>query len=337
MNQGRGRAPSMIDVAKQAGVSHQTVSRAINTPEALRSDTLERVRRAMRDLGYRRNSQARALKTRKTGLIGVVNPGDSSFGPNRTTLAIEEAARKQGFATALSVVRDARKETVDSTLDFFLGHGVEAVIVIAPVPTVADAARQLSTRMPVVIVTSGLSAAADQNVVGIDQEMGARLVVQHLLTLGHRNVAHISGPDDWYDARGRVTGWRQLLAESGLEAGAQVGSSGWTAECGFRAAQELLAHDTPDAIFVANDFMALGAIRALESRGLRVPYDVSVVGYDDVDAAAYFSPSLTTVRQPFETAGRAAMNMLLRITAEKVPGDGLIAPELVIRSSAGRR
>ncbi|NDK30998.1 LacI family DNA-binding transcriptional regulator [Nesterenkonia haasae] len=326
----------MIDVAKQAGVSHQTVSRAINTPEALRSDTLERVRRAMRDLGYRRNSQARALKTRKTGLIGVVSPGDASFGPNRTTLAIEEAARKEGFATALSVVRDARRKTVESTLDFFLGHGVEAVIVIAPVPTLADAARQLSARMPVVIVTSGLSLVDHQNVVGIDQEMGARLAVEHLLSLGHRNVAHISGPEDWYDARGRVTGWRQLLSESGLHAGAQVGSSDWTAESGYVAAQQLLGQDRPEAIFAANDYIALGAIRALETEGLSVPGDVSIVGYDDVDAAGYFMPPLTTIRQPFEQAGRAAMNMLLRISAGDPPGEGFIAPELVVRSSARR-
>lgn len=328
----------MVDVAKRAGVSHQTVSRAINSPEALRSDTLERVRRAIRDLGYRRNSQARALKTRKTGLLGVVSPGDSSFGPNRTTLAIEEAAREKGFATALSVVRDARQETVDSTLEFFLGHGVEAVIVIAPVPTLADAARQLSTRMPVVIVTSGLSVTGDHNVVGIDQHLGAYLAVEHLLNQGHRVIAHIAGPADWFDARGRVLGWRDALADAGLAPGPQVTSGGWTAEDGHEAARQLLLdHEAPQAIFAANDYLALGVIRAVEDAGLRVPDDVSVVGYDDVDAAAYFLPSLTTVQQPFESAGQAAMALLLRISKGESAEQVSIAPHLVRRSSTRAR
>lgn len=338
MTEGLDRPPSMIDVARRAGVSHQTVSRAINSPEALRSDTLARVRRAMRDLGYRRNSQARALKTRRTGLMGVVSPGDASFGPNRTTLAIEEAGRERGFATALSVVRDAQATTITSTLDFFLGHGVEAIVVIAPVPPLADAARQLSARMPVVIVTSGLSAAPEQNVVGIDQDLGARLAVQHLLEEGHREIAHIAGPEDWYDARGRVRGWKQALTECGVAARPQITSRGWTAEDGHQAAQALLKSGAvPHGIFAANDYLALGAIRAIEESGLRVPEDISVVGYDDVDAAGYFRPPLTTVQQPFESAGQAAVEMLLQITHGESPGQVSIPPRLVRRSSTQRR
>ncbi|GFZ93434.1 LacI family DNA-binding transcriptional regulator [Nesterenkonia alkaliphila] len=332
------RAPSMIDVARRAGVSHQTVSRALNSPEALRSDTLARVQRAMRELGYRRNSQARALKTRRTGLIGVVSPGDVSFGPNRMTLAIEQACRERGFATALSVVRDAQQQTVESTLDFFLGYGIEAVVVIAPIPTVADAAKQLSRRMPVVMVTSGLSPAEEQNVVGIDQQMGARLAVQHLVELGHRRIAHLAGPGDWYDARGRIAGWQEVLIESGLDPTLRVSSPGWGAEHGYQAAQQLLDQDAAlDAVFVSNDYMALGAVRAMEDAGLRVPEDISVVGFDDVDAAAYFAPALTTVRQPFEAAGRSAIDVLLRTAAGEHPGMDFIVPELRVRSSTRAR
>ncbi len=328
----------MIDVARHAGVSHQTVSRVLNHPEAVRADTRERVDRAMRELGYRRNAQARALKTRRGGLIGVVSQGETDFGPTRMTLAIEEAAREHGFATALSVIRDARPETVAHTLEFFLGHGIEAIVVITPVPTIAEAAKQLSKKIPVVIVTSGLWPANNMNVAGIDQELGARRAVDHLIEQGHQRIAHIAGPSDWYDARGRIIGWRQALAVADMTAPEMVEAEGWTAEHGYVAAQTLLLNDEPpDALFAGNDFIALGAIKALKEHGLTVPQDISVVGYDDVDAAGYFSPPLTTVSQPFEEAGRAALELLLTDSRGLMQVPQFIGPELVIRGSTAAR
>ncbi|GAA4913499.1 LacI family DNA-binding transcriptional regulator [Nesterenkonia rhizosphaerae] len=328
------RPPSMVDVAKQAGVSHQTVSRVLNAPETVSPDTRRRVERVMRELGYRRNSQARALKTRSTGLIGVISQGDTDFGPARMTLAIEEAARERGYATALTVVRDASADTVEKTLDFFLSHGIDGIVVITPVPALAEAAKQLSKKTPVVIVTSGLWPADNMDVAGIDQELGARRATAHLIEAGHRSVAHIAGPMDWFDARGRVVGWRQALAVAELSAPPMVEAGGWTAESGYRAAQQIMSWgQLPDAVFAANDFLALGLIRALEERGLRVPADISVVGFDDVDAAGYFSPPLTTVRQPFEDAGRAALELLLDESHGLTQVPNFIAPELVERGS----
>lgn len=330
-----GRPPSMIDVAKHAGVSHQTVSRVLNTPEAVRPDTRERIERSMRELGYRRNSQARALKTRRTGLIGVVTQGETDFGPTRMTLAIERAARERGYATALSVVPDARRRTVESTLDFFLSHGIDGIVVITPVPVLAEAAKQLAAKTPVVIVTSGLWPDGLVGVAGIDQELGARMATAHLIDQGHRRIAHIAGPEDWFDARGRVDGWRQALAVAGLKGAPLVQAGGWTAESGYRAAQELLdGGELPDAVFAANDFIALGLIHAAHERGLSVPADLSVMGYDDVDAAGYFSPPLSTVRQPFEEAGRAALELLLDEGEALSQVPHFIAPELVLRRSS---
>lgn len=324
----------MVDVAKAAGVSHQTVSRVLNAPETVRRDTLQRVQRSMRELGYRRNRQARALKTRSSGLVGVVSQGHTNFGPARMTMAIEEAARERGYATALSVVRDAGMPTVEATVDLFLSHGIDGIVVITPVPTLADAAKQLAARTPVVIVTSGLWPADNMNVAGIDQELGARRATEHLIELGHRSIAHIAGPMDWFDAKGRVVGWRQALAVADLKAPPMLHATSWTAESGYHAAQQLLAWDTlPEAIFAANDFIALGLIRALEENGLAVPRDISVVGYDDVDAAGYFSPPLTTIRQPFELAGRAALELLLDQSDGLTQVPTFIAPELIIRGS----
>ncbi|MGJ9426544.1 LacI family DNA-binding transcriptional regulator [Nesterenkonia halotolerans] len=332
------RRPSMVDVAKHAGVSHQSVSRVLNTPEAVLPDTRERIERSMAALGYRRNSQARALKTQSNGLIGVVGQGDTDFGPTRMTWAIENAARQRGYATALSVVRDPRPETIDSTLDFFLSHGIDGIVVITPVPALAEAAKQLSTRLPLVLVTSGLWPADNMNVAGIDQELGARRATQHLIDRGHRSIAHIAGPMDWFDARGRVVGWRQALAVADLSAPQMIRAGGWTAEAGYEAAQRLLEVDElPDAVFAANDFIALGLIRALQEHGLSVPDDISVVGFDDVDAAGYFSPPLTTVRQPFEEAGWAALELLLDVSDGLTHVPNFISPELIERGSTAFR
>ncbi|GAB3176825.1 LacI family DNA-binding transcriptional regulator [Nesterenkonia halophila] len=332
---GGARAPSMVDVAEQARVSHQTVSRVLNTPDAVRPATREKVERAMRELGYRRNATARALKTRRTGLIGVITPGHSAFGPNRMTLAVEEAAREHGFATALSVVRDSRPETVESSLEFFLDHGVDGIVVLAPIIAVAEAARQIAETRSVVLVASGAEPTASLDVVGIDQVRGAREAVRHLLDAGRRRIAHAAGPGEWYDARGRVQGWQETLSAAGVAEGPLLHCAGWTADDGYAAGAELapqVASGVVDAVFAANDYIALGMMHAFADHGLSVPEDVAVVGFDDVDGAAHLSPPLTTVRQPFEAVGRAAIAELFGA------GGGehttLIAPTLIRRATA---
>ncbi|GAB3188362.1 LacI family DNA-binding transcriptional regulator [Nesterenkonia suensis] len=315
------RAPSMVDVARVAGVSHQTVSRVLNSPDVVRPDTRERVEKAMRSLGYRRNSTARALKTRQTGLIGVVSPGDSTFGPSRMTAAIESAAREAGYATALSVVRRPGPETVDEALEFFLDRGIDGIVVIAPVVAMAEAARQISRTVPVVVLASAAEASADMQVVGIDQVAGARRAVRHLHEAGRRRIAHVCGPEDYLDAQGRIVGWREELQAEGLDLPPLVRADGWAAADGYAAAGRMLAagicesaggeaRQLPDAVFAGNDHLALGIIQAARESGLRVPEDLAVVGFDDVDGADFFSPALTTVRQPFEEAGAAAMAAL---------------------------
>lgn len=338
-------APSMTDVAALAGVSHQTVSRVLNTPDAVRPETRERVAEAIRALGYRRNSTARALRTRRSGLLGVVSTGEALYGPSRMTMAIEEAARAHGYATALTALRDARPATVETVLSFFLDHRVEGIIVIAPVDVVAEAAEQLSRQLPVVLVAAGRRPAAGLRVVGADQRLGARLVTRHLVGQGRRRILHVAGPADWFDARGRVAGWRDELDEAGLPA--ELARAGWDAADGFRVAEGLLASgQLPDAVFAANDFLALGMIRAFVQAGVDVPGDVAVAGFDDVDGAEFFTPPLTTVRQPFDDVGRAAVGALLADVGggrARPGGDRgeddltgvLIPPQVVTRASSG--
>jgi DNA-binding LacI/PurR family transcriptional regulator len=252
----------MTDVAAVAGVSHQTVSRVLNDPEAVRPATRARVEAAIRQLGYIRNTAARALVTRRTRLIGVVNPGQALFGPANTTVAIEEAAREAGYTTTLAVMRDADAATVGAALESFQELGVEGIVVIAPVTRVALAAKELSATLPVVIVAAGLRESSSLHVVAVDQEVGARLATRHLIDLGHREILHVAGPNDWFDARSRIVGWRDELLEAGLEPPPII-SGGWGPEDGLSIGRTLARERRlPSAIFAANDMLALGLLRA---------------------------------------------------------------------------
>lgn len=327
------RRPSMVDVAAAAGVSHQTVSRVLNTPDAVRPATRERVEAAIAQLGYRRNTSARALVTRRTRLIGVLNPGQARFGPANTTMAIEEAARQAGYATTVAVVRDARFATVEAALESLHELGVEGVVFVAPVTQVAPAAVELSSRLPVVMVAAGLQDSPSLHVVAVDQRAGARMATRHLIDLGHRDIVHVAGPNDWFDARTRIVGWRDEMLSAGLDPPPII-AGGWDPEHGYEIARTLVRERRlPSAIFAANDPMALGMLRAFHEAGVSVPGDVSLVGFDDVEGAGFFEPPLTTVRQPFAAVGERSIEVLLAALDGAPASRTLIAPELVVRAS----
>ena len=327
------RAPGMVDVARLAGVSHQTVSRVLNDHPRVAAATRERVQLAIAELGYRRNSAARALVSGRSGTVGVVTPSSALFGPVSTLLAIEEAARAAGLYISLASLRVSDAASMKAALDHFLDQAVEAIVVIAPQAEVATAAEAIATRVPVVMVAAdhagpgGLFHSAS-----VDQEAGARLAVRHLLDLGHASVAHLAGPLDWFDGAARVRGWKAELRSAGLRVG-RPAIGDWSAERGYQVGLELIRSDPPSAIFVANDLMALGLIRALHDAGIRVPQDMSVAGFDDVDGADNFLPPLTTVRQNFAALGRQCVDLLLAALGGTPHDAPPIAPELIVRQS----
>lgn len=324
----------MADVAARAGVSHQTVSRVLNTPSLVRPATRERVRRAIADLGYRPNLSARALATNRSQLIGVVTPGVTLFGPSHATTAIQHAARAAGYASVTAAIEDAAANPHD-VLEFFLDLRVDGIVVVAPTVRTAEAAHELAVSLPVVIISADQPAPGPLHLVTIDHRQGARDATAHLVGLGHRHIAHVAGPADWFEARARVEGWRSQLLDAGLPT-PDVVPGGWDAGQGYAAGRRLLEQrDVPTAVFAANDHLALGLLRAFADAGLRIPDDVAVVGYDDVPGSAFYGPPLTTVRQPFDDVGRQAIDTLLAVLEGDTPDPTSSRPELVVRASSG--
>lgn len=329
------RPPAMSDVAAVAGVSHQTVSRVLNGHPSVRPETRQRVLDAIAELGYRRNTAARALVTRRTDTIGVVASGSALFGPTSTLIAVEGAARDAGLYVSVATVARWEAEGMRQVLEHFMAQGVEGVVVIAAHDEAIEAVRAFDAPVPVVMV--GPKDLPDERVhtVAVDQYEGARLATRHLLELGHRDVVHLRGPEDWLDARSRVRGWRDELASAGIEAGEPVRGD-WTAGRGYAVGRELVRDGLPTAVFAANDQLALGLLRAFAEAGVSVPGDVSVVGFDDVDGSAHFFPPLTTVRQEFGELGRRCLEVLLAAIGGADEGaPDLIAPRLVVRASSG--
>lgn len=310
---GRKR-PGMMDVARAAGVSHQTVSRVINDPDSVRPATLVKVRAVIAELGYRPNVAARALVTDLMRLVGVVTTSSGFTGPASTSAAIELVARRAEYGTLVTALQETDQREVEDAFSFLTGRGVDGIIVVAPREIVAEATRQVARCMPLVVVADGLEPNERMHVIGVDQALGARMLVRHLVATGRRTIAYVAGPLDWFDAARRVAGWRGALEDVGMEPGMLV-QGDWSAESGYAALASLLAagaDHVPDAVFCSNDLMALGLMAAARDQGIEVPGELAVVGFDDVAGAAYFRPPLTTVRQPFEEVGRVCMEVLLR-------------------------
>lgn len=304
------RPAVMHDVARLAGVSHQTVSRVLNGHTNVRPATRQRVLDAIRQLNYHPNNSARALVTRRARTIGVISFDTRLYGPASTLLAIEQAARAEGYAVTLISIPTLDRESVRSAVRSLAGQAVDGIIVIAPSERAAHGLGDLRPGLPVVAVEAGY--ASEVPVVSVDQTAGARLATEHLLGLGHETVWHVAGPADWLEARERVDGWRAALDDAG-RAAAPILRGDWSPRSGYQAGLELVAQRHLTAVFAANDQMALGLMHAFHERGVRVPDDVSVVGFDNIPEAAYLTPSLTTVHQDFDEVGRRGVRLLIDI------------------------
>jgi DNA-binding LacI/PurR family transcriptional regulator len=332
--------PTINDVATAAGVSKGAVSFALNGRPGISPDTRQRILEAADHLGWTPSSKARALSVNKALAVGLViaRPPEilraDAFFP-AFIAGLETVLSASGHALLLQVAerddlaayrRLAQEGRVDGVFvtDVHVGDERPALL------------EELD--LPAVIIGPGLEEPRGlrQSALGVDDEPGVVAVVQHLLDLGHTRIAHVSGPQDVVHGRSRRHAWHETLAAAGLPDGPTVVAD-FSAESGARATAELLASaERPTAIVYANDLMAMAGLSLALSRGLSVPGDLSVTGYDDTEIAAHLQPSLTTVHTDVVAWGRAAATRLLQLIdrQEPTPAD-LPSARLVVRSSTG--
>jgi DNA-binding LacI/PurR family transcriptional regulator len=336
------RAPVMADVARIAGVSHQTVSRVLNGHPNVRPATRDRVLTAIRELGYRRNAAARTLVTRRTNTLGVISFNTTLYGPASMLYGIEQAAKQHDYFVTVAALAALDRRSVLDAVERLRDQSVEGIIVIAPQTTAVGALSATPSDVPLVAVGCGTSTHVSLATVAVDNETGAERATSYLLDLGHPTVHHLAGPASWLDAQERESGWRLALKSRGAPVPEPLTGGDWSSRTGFELGRQIAADLSITAVFCANDHMALGLLRALQQAGRRVPQDVSIVGFDDIPEAEYFGPPLTTVRQDFDELGRRALRALVELIDADQRGLPAAAPRvsiepgLVVRASATR-
>ena len=327
----RARTANIFDVARLAGVSHQTVSRVLNDLPNVRPATRQRVEDAIRQLRYVPSPAARALVTRRSRVIGLITTGGPDYGKSLIALHLGAAAREARYGVSTASMLDADDAALRAAAEMLLRQNVEAIVLIATRTHTVHTLLAMELGVPLVTVSS--LRLGDVSAVAVDQFRAAKSLTEYLISLGHREVHHVSGPADSSDAIERIRGWRAALAEHGLAAPEPLAGD-WTPDGGFRAGLELAAL-APTAVFASNDQTAMGVVHAFRTKGLRVPDDVSVVGFDDIPEAEHFQPALTTVRQDFRALGRDAFATVVEaIESEETPRPVLHLAELVVRDSA---
>lgn len=333
-------------VARRAGVSAGTVSNVLTGKRPVAERTRTRILIAIEELGYQPNLLARSLVNRATNTLGVVASGLEYYGPSRTLVGIERQAAELGYSLLLSLIHDPQSADVAGVLDDLLARRVDGILW-----AVHEIGRnhawlepeRLRHLPPVVFLT--MERRPQAAIISTDNAGGAALAVRHLLQQGRRQIAIITGPLEWWEARERLSGWRTCLQEAGADCDDGLVYVGdWMAAAGEAAYRQLMARrPSIDAIFACNDQMALGALRACHFDGRSVPDDLALAGYDNMPEAAYLVPSLTSVRQHLADVGRVAVEELHRAIGARAQGEQpqpvyqLMMPELIVReSSVGR-
>lgn len=331
----RSRVPSIRDVARLAGVSHQTVSRVLNDHPSIRPETKRRVEDAIAVLDYKPNLAARALVTSRSRTLGILSATIGEFGPSSSIASIEDAARAAGYSVTTVNLPETTPEAIGEAIRQLGREQVGGIVALAPQVRVFNVLRGMAVGVPIVSLQTasgfdGVSLAADQ-------VAGARAVTEHLIAAGHTDILHLAGPQDWIEAESRMRGYLDALREADLPTFPPIRGD-WTADFGYFAGTELARRRDFTAVFAANDLMAIGLMHGFRDAGLDVPRDVSVVGFDDIPVAAHVWPPLTTVHQDFPELGRRAVGLLLaEIDGEAPPVYGAIKPTVLERASSTPR
>ncbi|HEX4400183.1 MAG TPA: LacI family DNA-binding transcriptional regulator [Galbitalea sp.] len=328
MNMSDSRPSTIYDVARLAGVSHQTVSRLVKGASNVNPELRARIEKALSELDYHPNQAARTLTTRKSRVIGAIVHDISEIGPSLIIQGASERAREAGYFLEIVTVASQDPVGTESSIDLLKGREFAGIIAVSPSDEVAAPINPGRLLLPVHIA----HAADDDDEQSINQ-LGMTMLIDHLAGLGHERFFLISGPRETLSARNRAAAYAATLEHRGLIS-TGIGVGDWSARSGYGVIADLGSIDFT-AMVAANDQMALGAIASLNDKGLAVPSDVSVVGFDDIAEAEFFRPPLTTIAQNTKQQGRIAVDTLLRQIDPTVslPPLARVRPELKVRES----
>ncbi len=328
--------PTIREVAARAGVSHQTVSRVINNSERVNPETRQRVEAAIAEMGYQPNAIARSMANGRTHTLACVSPNLTDFTFASIIEGAELEARQHGYflLTASAPEEDGFRNLMEQLL---ASQRAEGLLVVTPY--IRPHHTQLPRYVPTIFVAADpcLSGVAS---VTLDEVAAGSMATQHLIDLGHRLIAHITGPIQEDCSRNRQKGYQNAMQSAGLDLDPELTQEGdWSATSGYRTVQHWLARGAQfSAIFAQNDRMAIGAIHALREAGKKVPQELSVIGFDDMPNASYFDPPLTTIRQDTFSMGSKAARLLIQSieTPDKIHRSIRLHAELLVRQSTAQ-
>ena len=329
-------ATTIKDVAREAGVSVASVSRALNGGSGVTAETGQHIREVASRLRYVPHAAARTLITRRTHTIGALLPDLYGEFFSELIRGIDLAARARGLHLLVSSSHEGADDAA-AALRAMQGR-VDGMLILSTQVDAAFLRANLSASVPAVLLNSAVKSKT-YPVLNIDNHGGAYAMVRHLLGSGHTRVAHIAGPVGNFDAQQRDEGYRAAMAEHAPATPPHVVAGDFTEESGYRAGQLLLAQKTrPDAVFAANDMMAVGCLYAFRDAGLEVPQDIALAGFDDIPIARYITPALSTVRVRIADLGRSALDHLaelLEAPEQSIPSAQTLGCEIVVRESCG--
>jgi LacI family transcriptional regulator len=334
------------EVASVAGVSTQTVSRVINERPDVSPETRKRVQEVIKELSYQPSALARSLISQRSYTLGVVTAGLRHIGPARTLSGITSAATDAGYSLLLKELPDYDTEDITPIFQAFLSQHVDGII--WAVPEVGKNRNWVDNPpadidIPVVYIT--METQENLSIVSVDNYLGGRMAMSHLLEQGCHRIGHISGPLEWWEARQRMAAWKDALHEAGLEVSDRNYAEGTWSSASGALAIEMLFHQYPDmdAIFVANDQMALGVLEFFAEKKIRIPEEIAIVGFDNIPESGFFYPPLTTVQQDQHLVAKVAVAEVIKIIetswqeSEPVrPQSIILPPTLVVRQSSLR-
>lgn len=337
------KRPTIKQVASESGVSTQTVSRVINNRPDVAPETRERVMTVIKKIGYQPSALARSLIQQRSYTLGVVTAGLKFIGPSRTLNGITSAAEEAGYSLLLKELPNFNANNVLPIFNALLSRHVDGIIWAAPeIGNNREWVDNFPFELNVPIVYLTMEPREGMSIISVDNYLGAQIATQHLIQKGYRNIGHISGPMDWWEARQRFNAWKEIMGSNGHSHIDQYWVEGnWSSASGREASVKLFEqYPEMDAIFAANDQMALGALAIIHQRGLEVPQDMGIVGFDNTAESGYFWPALTTIQHDQHKVGTLAVEEIIRIIESfqrhEIPEFKtiLLAPEILVRDSS---